>query len=48
MLPGSTDPKFYEQACTYIQNNKHNQVTSAYYLILKKIERETGRNYVFE
>lgn len=42
------DPNFYNQAIVYIQNNKHNQVTSTYYLILKKIERETGRNYVFE
>jgi hypothetical protein len=33
---------------TFIRNNKHNQVTSTYYLILKKIERDTGRNYVFE
>lgn len=47
-MPGANDPNFYSMACTYIQNNKHNQVTSAYYLILKKIERESGRNYVFE
>lgn len=44
----ASDPNFYNQAIVYIQNNKHNQVTSTYYLILKKIERETGRNYVFE
>ena len=37
-----------DQCITYIQNNKHNQVTSTYYLLLKKRERETGRNYVFE
>ena len=43
-----TDPNFYNQASIFIQNNKHNQVTSTYYLILKKMERETGRNYVFE
>jgi 5'-AMP-activated protein kinase catalytic alpha subunit len=43
-----SDPNFYSQAVVYIQNNKHNQVTATYYLILKKIERETGRNYVFE
>jgi len=28
--------------------NKHNHVTSTYYLILKKAERETGKNLVFE
>jgi hypothetical protein len=42
------DPNFYNQAVVFIQNNKHNQVTSTYYLVLKKLERETGRNYVFE
>ena len=47
-VPDSNDPEFYNKAVVYIQNNKHNQVTSTYYLILKKIERETGRNYVFE
>lgn len=42
------DPDFYNQAIVYIKNNKHNQVTSTYYLILKKMERESGKNYVFE
>ena len=37
-----------EQATTFVQNNKHNQVTSTYYLLLKKKERVTGKNYVFE
>lgn len=37
-----------EQAATFVQNNKHNQVTSTYYLLLKKKERVTGKNYVFE
>lgn len=37
-----------EQATTFVQNNKHNQVTSTYYLLLKKKERMTGKNYVFE
>lgn len=37
-----------DQANTFIQNNKHNQVTSTYYLLLKKKERQTGKNYVFE
>ena len=33
---------------TFIHNNKHNQVTSTYYLLIKKKERKTGRNYVYE
>lgn len=37
-----------EQAVTFVQNNKHNQVTSTYYLLMKKKERQTGKNYVFE
>jgi hypothetical protein len=37
-----------ENAATYVQNNKHNQVTSTYYLLLKKKERQTGKNYLFE
>jgi hypothetical protein len=28
--------------------NKHNHITTTYYLLLKKTERETGRNAVFE
>ena len=36
------------QTVTYIQNNKHNQITSTYYLLLKKKQRETGRDYLFE
>ena len=36
------------QAVTHILNNKHNQVTSTYYLLMKKLERDTGKNYVFE
>jgi len=32
----------------YIKNNKHNPITATYYLLLKKIERETGKNAVFE
>ena len=28
-----------EQAVTFVQNNKHNQVTSTYYLLMKKKER---------
>jgi hypothetical protein len=41
-------PENMQQAIVFIQNNKHNQVTSTYYLLLKKLERETGKNYVFE
>ena len=37
-----------EQATTFVQNNKHNQVTSTYYLLMKKKERQTHKNYVFE
>lgn len=37
-----------EQATVFVQNNKHNQVTSTYYLLMKKKERQTGKNYVFE
>ena len=37
-----------EQATTFVMNNKHNQVTSTYYLLLKKKERVTGKNYVYE
>ena len=35
-------------ASTYIKLNKHNHVTTTYYLMLKKYERETGKNLVFE
>lgn len=28
-----------EQATVFVQNNKHNQVTSTYYLLMKKKER---------
>lgn len=28
-----------DQAVTFVQNNKHNQVTSTYYLLMKKKER---------
>ena len=37
-----------DQTVTYIQNNKHNQITSTYYLLIKKKQRETGRDYLFE
>lgn len=37
-----------DQATTFVQNNKHNQVTSTYYLLMKKRERQTHKNYVFE
>lgn len=28
-----------DQATTFVQNNKHNQVTSTYYLLMKRKER---------
>lgn len=28
--------------------NKHNHITTTYYLLLKRHERETGKNLVFE
>lgn len=36
------------QAATFVHNNKHNQVTSTYYLLIKRRERQTGKNYVYE
>ena len=32
----------------FIKMNKHNHITATYYLLLKKLERETGKNLVFE
>lgn len=32
----------------YIKANKHNPITATYYLLMKKQERETGKNIVFE
>jgi hypothetical protein len=32
----------------FIKMNKHNHITTTYYLIMKKAERETGKNLVFE
>jgi len=37
-----------ENAHSYIKMNKHNHITTTYYLLLKKNERETGTNLVFE
>lgn len=42
------DSSSAEQYEVFVKNNKHNQVTSTYYLLLKKRERKTGRNYLFE
>lgn len=42
------DEETFNMSKTFILNNKHNQVTSTYYLLMKRKERETGRNYVFE
>ena len=32
----------------YIANNKHNSITSSYYLLLKKRSRETGGDHFWE
>lgn len=32
----------------FIKMNKHNPVTTTYYLLLKKAERDTGKNLLFE
>jgi hypothetical protein len=32
----------------YIANNKHNSITSSYYLLLKKRSRETGQDHFWE
>jgi hypothetical protein len=32
----------------FIKMNKHNHITTTYYLLLKKVERETGKNLLFE
>ena len=32
----------------FIKMNKHNHITTTYYLLLKKAERETGKNLLFE
>ena len=37
-----------ENALTHIRMNKHNTITTTYYLLIKKQERETGQNLVFE
>ena len=31
-----------------VENNKHNHLSATYYLLLKKKERVTGKNYVYE
>lgn len=37
-----------ENAATHIKMNKHNSITTTYYLLIKKQERETGENLIFE
>lgn len=37
-----------EFADKFIKMNKHNPITTTYYLLLKKAERETGKNLLFE
>lgn len=48
LLDQHFDGEQLSMAETYVQNNKHNSVTSTYYLLLKKKERVTGRNYLYE
>lgn len=45
---GSFDLNDIEMSEKYIKNNKHNPITATYYLLLKKNERETGKNLFFE
>jgi 5'-AMP-activated protein kinase, catalytic alpha subunit len=37
-----------EFADKFIKLNKHNHITTTYYLLLKKAERELGKNLLFE
>lgn len=37
-----------EFADKFIKMNKHNHITTTYYLLMKKIERETGKNLLYE
>jgi 5'-AMP-activated protein kinase catalytic alpha subunit len=37
-----------EYADKFIKLNKHNHITTTYYLLLKKAERDTGKNLLFE
>ncbi len=37
-----------EYADKFIKMNKHNHITTTYYLLLKRAERETGKNLLFE
>ena len=37
-----------EFADKFIKMNKHNPITTTYYLLLKKAERDTGKNLLFE
>lgn len=45
---GYSDLEGIEYADKFIKMNKHNHITTTYYLILKKAERETGKNLLFE
>ena len=37
-----------EFADKFIKLNKHNHITTTYYLLLKRAERDTGKNLLFE
>ncbi|CDW85359.1 protein kinase domain containing protein [Stylonychia lemnae] len=41
-------PESNPQNLQFVLNNKHNQVTSTYYLIVKKMDRDLGKNHLFE
>ena len=41
-------PEEKEIMVASIRGNKHNNVSTTYYLLLKKIERESGKNIFFE
>jgi 5'-AMP-activated protein kinase catalytic alpha subunit len=43
-----SDLEGIEFADKFIKLNKHNHITTTYYLLLKKTERETGKNLLFE
>ena len=45
---GSFQLEDIEMTEKYIKANKHNPITATYYLLMKKTERETGKNLVFE
>lgn len=45
---GYSDLEGIDFADRFIKMNKHNHITTTYYLLIKKAERDTGRNLLFE